>query len=229
MKQIPLTLANKESCSLENMTRSKLGVEFSKRKKFGNPALSHQGQQPLQDRLSPLGPPRRLTKSDGKENVPCALGTGVYKFSHVASKCGDQQTISAAPAMTTHQQEPLHDDSNKHDDRASCWVLIYGFTTEAQYNDMLQLFSAFGQIVERRGLLTNGPFHWAVLRFKHPTHVLAALLHDQQGFMSSDGHWIVCGVRRLTNDDPILQYDELHLPKTESVCKRLFRWLFPGF
>lgn len=69
------------------------------------------------------------------------------------------------------------------------WVLVYGFSSKAQYDEVLQRFDAFGRVISQRG----GRLNWVSLRYESNLEAEKALC--QQPCILSDGS--VVGVCRM--------------------------------
>jgi hypothetical protein len=71
------------------------------------------------------------------------------------------------------------------------WVLVYGFTSKAQYDEVLRRFDAFGRVVTQRGTGTNN--NWVALHYESNLEAEKALC--QQTCVLNDGS--VVGVSRM--------------------------------
>lgn len=74
------------------------------------------------------------------------------------------------------------------------WVVVYGYSTEAQYNAILRKFSSFGKVVSHRGSCKPGRSNWIALEYESVVQAEKALC--QQNCILTDG--ILVGVVRLT-------------------------------
>jgi hypothetical protein len=75
------------------------------------------------------------------------------------------------------------------DDSLERWVLVYGFSTAAQYESLMRRFESFGKIVSHR----SGRSNWVALEYESLLQTEKAL---SQASLPMDG--VVVGVTRLT-------------------------------
>lgn len=79
-----------------------------------------------------------------------------------------------------------------------CWVCVYGYATEAQYQEILRRFSAYGQVINHRGSCQPTRSNWIAIQYATRLQAVKALCH--RDVQLSDG--IFCGVFALADNDP---------------------------
>ena len=80
------------------------------------------------------------------------------------------------------------------------WVLVYGYSNQSQYDEIVRQFSALGHVMKQHGSCQPGRSNWVAFQYESPLEAEKALCH--QHIQVSDG--VFCGVKRLENNDPIL-------------------------
>ena len=81
-----------------------------------------------------------------------------------------------------------------------CWVLVYGYASVSQYDEILRRFANYGHILDHRGSCQPGRSNWIALQYESRLQAEKALCH--QHVQLTEG--IYCGVKRLDDKDPIL-------------------------
>lgn len=80
-------------------------------------------------------------------------------------------------------------DSSSDDDSWEFWVLVYGFSSKTQYDEVIHRFESFGRIISQRSSGSN----WVSLRYESYLEAEKALC--QQTCILSEG--AVMGVSRM--------------------------------
>lgn len=84
--------------------------------------------------------------------------------------------------------------------RMGYWVLVYGYSTEEQYQEILRLFRTFGRVLDYQGPCQPGRSNWVALQYETRLDAERARCHQHVQLM--DG--VFCGVKLLDNNDPFL-------------------------
>jgi hypothetical protein len=85
------------------------------------------------------------------------------------------------------------------------WVLIYGYSTRAQYDQLLQLAAEWGQILDTRGSCVPGRSNWLAVQYETELQAEKAACHQHFELQCPEGGGrIFCGVKRLPDSDPLL-------------------------
>lgn len=80
------------------------------------------------------------------------------------------------------------------------WILVYGYTNQSQYEELVRQFSSFGQVLKHQGSCQPGRSNWIAFQYESILEAEKALCHQHTEIV--DG--IFCGVKRLADNDPIL-------------------------
>lgn len=116
-------------------------------------------------------------------------------------------TTSTTETTTNNTSPPRHPLLLPH--TTGCWVLVYGFVTRAQYNQVVQTFSSFGHVVAIKGdFFHPGRSNWIALQYASQLEAEKAVCHNHMKVTSleedGDTSIVFCGVKRLKDNDPIL-------------------------
>eukprot|EP00523_Entomoneis_sp_CCMP467_P006211 CAMPEP_0168728068 /NCGR_PEP_ID=MMETSP0724-20121128/5495_1 /TAXON_ID=265536 /ORGANISM="Amphiprora sp., Strain CCMP467" /LENGTH=356 /DNA_ID=CAMNT_0008774905 /DNA_START=43 /DNA_END=1113 /DNA_ORIENTATION=- len=146
---------------------------------------------------SGLPPPPRASYS---------LGTGMDHVStnldqHYHASRGVQSTpMAGASSRATPHTPSVVTENSLVPSTSNCWVLVFGYATNEQYEELLQRFSSFGQVLDHRGLCQPGQSNWIAIQYANELEAKKALCHSTVKLSSN----IYCCVQPLADDDPIL-------------------------
>lgn len=110
---------------------------------------------------------------------------------------GDVGVSNERPSVETTTFESTVEASSipqPVNDSLDRWVVIYGYSTEAQYQAILRKFQSFGKVVSHRGSCRPGRSNWIALEYESIVQAEKALC--QQNCLLMDG--VLIGVTRLT-------------------------------
>jgi hypothetical protein len=78
-------------------------------------------------------------------------------------------------------------------DEDNAWVLVYGFSTQSQKEELVRLFDSFGRVIHRHGGVTASS-NWIALQYQSRLEAEKALSHRPIELVGP----VFCGVERLT-------------------------------
>ena len=87
------------------------------------------------------------------------------------------------------------------------WVMVYGFTTLEQYEEVVRRFHSIGTVLQHKGGWMSGQSNWVAFQYASSLEVGKALGQTHcrlETAPGGSGPGIYCGVKQLQPDDPIL-------------------------
>ena len=112
-------------------------------------------------------------------------------------------TKTASPAASTLELKIATDTVRPRlcPSTSGCWVLVYGFSTAEQRKALVVRFRTFGHILDSR---SDNRSNWIAFQYQSPLEVEKARCHQHMALTLKDGNTIYCGVKRLSDNDPVL-------------------------
>ncbi|KAL7578075.1 hypothetical protein ACA910_015009 [Epithemia clementina (nom. ined.)] len=95
---------------------------------------------------------------------------------------------------------PIASGYSRHTNN-NCWILVFGYATSEQYQELLDLFSRFGHVLDHCGYCQPGRSNWIAIQYANELEAKKALCHSTTVKLNSN---IFCGVQPLDDDDEIL-------------------------
>jgi len=117
-----------------------------------------------------------------------------YLPSDLTSPTQGQMVVSSSNSWTNAAPHGAPEDDH------GGWVLVYGYSTAAQYDEILRVFGQFGVMVQHKGSCAPGRTNWVAVQYASRLEAEKALCH--QHLPLADG--VFCGVKKLDGNDPIL-------------------------
>lgn len=100
----------------------------------------------------------------------------------------------------------------------SGWVMVYGFTTLEQYEQVVRRFHSIGTVLQHKGGWVSGQSNWVAFQYASSLEVGKALGQTHCRLETAPGRsdpGIYCGVKQLQPDDPILLWQQQYAPPTQ--------------
>ena len=95
-------------------------------------------------------------------------------------------------------------ERNLGSSKSNCWVLVFGYATAEQYQELLERFSRHGHVVDHCGLCQPGLSNWIAIQYANELEAKKALCHSPVKLSNN----IYCGVKPLSDDDAILLHNK---------------------
>jgi hypothetical protein len=172
-------------------------VPLSQNNNTNNSSEGLRHRRPEKNSSGFIAPPRASVDS---------LGAGLDSLKQVGSSSSTALTVATTATTTSPTAQPLtlvsshHIPSPRRTSTPGCWVLVYGYTSQAQYDEILRRFSSFGHVLDHHGSYALGQSNWIAIRYESRLEAEKALCHQHMRLVDD----IFCGVKRLQDNDPIL-------------------------
>ena len=139
--------------------------------------------------------------------MPCLLSTTnliILCLKTQSSPLTGSSIANRPPLFASTPQSTSKELSLTVPSTTNCWVMVYGYTTEDQFEMIKQRFASYGRVLQYKGMCHPGHSNWLAIQYANELEAKKATCDNTVRIDSN----IFVGVKLLDDNDPIVLHKQ---------------------